>query len=190
MSQVVDIEFRDTDTVVRLEEAGVVLPRKRVAPVGHYSPIAGHTQLLWTSGFGSYDSEGRPIKGIACEPELQEIWTPLVGDLPFLSLDKLTEAGACTARRALTELHLAIGLPNITQIVHVAPTVQGVIGYRDCHLVANGASEVLRTVANTLGWEMAKDPTRMTDVSAGLPTGLAFEMKLLLVVREGTEFHD
>lgn len=180
------IDFLYPLPVTALAQAGVVLPTIRVLPVGKYTPVRIYRgqRIAETSGFGSYDAQGQAILGIGCPEECQTVWRKLVPKaLPFLSLEALQEAAAATARRALTEIHVAIGLGQIGSILSVIPVVQATAGYPHAHLVANGASEVLAKAAKVMGWDDKSEPTRMATCASGLPLGLAFEMRLRFSLR-------
>ena len=182
MAEIVEMTYDDVATVDLLADAGVALPKVRVMPVGQYSAFDYDqpTGLIHTAGFGSYRADGSAIRGIGCLPHLRELWRPLLGDLEFLELDELVEAAACTARRALGELHAGLGLKNISRVIQVVPVTQAVTGYPEAHRVANGFSQVLELAARALGWFYPADPARMATCVAACPTGLAFEGRIVL----------
>jgi enamine deaminase RidA (YjgF/YER057c/UK114 family) len=119
----------------RLKELGITLP-PATAPVAAFSPFVRSGNLLFLSGHIA-KKDGQP-------------WAGQLG--AELSTDQGREAAMLVAIDLLGTLHAACGdLGKIRRIVKLMVLVNSTAAFREQHLVANGASELLQKVLGDVG---------------------------------------
>jgi len=145
----------------RLNALGIALPPP-IPVAGAYAPFVRTGNLLFLSGHIAR-KEGGP-------------WTGKVG--ADVSTEEARKAARGVAVDLLGLLHAAAeDLDRVRRIVKVTVLVNSAPGFTEAHLVANGATELLRDVLGPAG-----APARTAFGVAQLPLGACVEVDLVAEV--------
>lgn len=103
-----------------------------------------------------------------------------VGKVPSqVSVEQSTQAAALCAANVLRAVRHRIGsLDKIERVVRITGYVNADPGFTDCHLVINGASQLVRDVFGEAG-RHARTALSM----AQLPLGVSVEVEMILQLR-------
>lgn len=103
-----------------------------------------------------------------------------VGKVPSqVSVEQSTQAAALCAANVLRAVRQRIGsLDKIERVVRITGYVNADPGFTDCHLVINGASQLVRDVFGEAG-RHARTALSM----AQLPLGVSVEVEMILQLR-------
>ena len=103
-----------------------------------------------------------------------------VGKVPSqIGVDEATKAAALCAANVLRAVRHRIGsLDQIERVVRITGYVNADPGFTDCHLVINGASQLVRDIFGEAG-RHARTALSM----AQLPLGVSVEVEMILQLR-------
>jgi enamine deaminase RidA (YjgF/YER057c/UK114 family) len=146
----------------RLSELGITLP-KRMAPAGSYVPAVQTGNLLFLSGAGPIDADGKPVRG-------------------KLGKDMDVAQGQAAARLVALQLLATIrehcgSLDRVKRIVKVLCMVNCTPEFGESPAVANGASDLFVEIFGEAG-RHARSAVGMN----ALPIGIAVEIEMIVEV--------
>lgn len=151
------------DVEDRLRGLGITLPTAR-APVGNYVPAVRVGDLLFLSGAGPVDADGRFVTG-------------RVGD-GGLGLDAARDAARLTGLQILASLRAELGdLGRVRRVVKLLGMVNCLPGFTDTPAVIDGCSDLLVAVLGDAG-RGARSAVGM----AALPFGIPVEIEAVVHV--------
>jgi enamine deaminase RidA (YjgF/YER057c/UK114 family) len=160
-AQSVHIEVTHMSVYAKLEALQITLPQL-TPPAAAYVPFVRTGNLLFVSGHIA-KREGKPWSG-----QLGQEFTTAQGK----------EAARAIAIDLLGTMHAAIGnLDRVLRIVKLMVLVNSAPGFTEQHLVANGASELLREVFGEKGAH-----ARSAFGVAQIPFGSCVEIELIAEV--------
>jgi len=148
----------------KLESLGY--PLERCAPEGSL------VDALATAGRIVYASGQVPFDGTALTS---------VGKVPSaVSVEEATRAAALCAANVLRTVRAHLGsLERIERVVRITGYVNADPDFTDCHLVINGASQLVREIFGEAGRH-----ARTALAMAQLPLGASVEVEMILQLKE------
>ena len=158
------------EPLTRLKELGIDLPSPPT-PLASYVattmvPLGAGRGLLFVAGQLPSDSTGLTVGRVPDE----------------LSVDAAREAARLCAVNVLAQVHKAVGLENVRQILQLTGYILSSPGFVDHPAVLNGASDLLVAVLGDRGRH-----TRIAVGSSSLPRDASVEIACVLAVSGGGE---
>jgi len=153
-----------SDRDKKLESLGYPLDRVKYTPGGIIEPFAIDGDTMYLSGQVPFD--GDDLK--------------FVGKVPSkVSVDDATQAAALCAANLLRVARKALGsLDKIERVVRITGYVNTDADFTDCHIVINGATNVLREVLGDAG-RHARTALGMGQ----LPLGVSVEVEMIVKIK-------
>jgi enamine deaminase RidA (YjgF/YER057c/UK114 family) len=155
-----------TSPEARLRELKIELP-KPAEPIATYIPVVRVGDMLYVSGMGPGDVDGKPLVG-------------------RLGADMTTEQGKAAARlvglQVLAQIKVQAGgsLDNVERIVKTLGMVNATPEFKDHSKVVNGFSDLMVDVFGPTNGKSARSSVGMSS----LPNGIPVEIETIFLLKK------
>ncbi len=151
------------DIYEKLKELGIELPAPLPA-AGLYKPVVQSGNLIYVSGQGSFDMEGKPMTG------------KLGRDL---SIEEGQAAARMCALNALAAIDKNVGLDKVKKLVKTLGFINSAEGFGSAPAVLNGASQVIADIFGPEDGVAARTAMGTNEV----PLNLAVEVEFIFELK-------